>query len=135
MAADSKLQKLTEENRRLAAKLAEASEILRALRSGEVDALVSLGNDAVYAVQLIALAVDQAETYIESLSLLLERVCHATGWVYGEAWATSENRRALQRTPVWHGANADAIRVREAIAGVSTNPALDVMLQSLRSAA
>ena len=65
MAADSKLQKLTDENRRLAARLAEAQEILRALRIGEVDALVSSGNDAVYAVQLIALAVDQAETYME----------------------------------------------------------------------
>jgi two-component sensor histidine kinase/PAS domain-containing protein len=135
MAADSKLQKLTEENRRLAAGLAEAQEILRALRSGEVDALVSSGNDAVYAVQLIALAVDQAETYIESLALLLERLCHATGWVYGEAWATSENRRALQRTPAWYGPDSDAIRLHESVGGVSTNPALDIMLQALRSGA
>src|SRR5262245_28115351 len=133
MAADPR-QKLTEENRRLSAELAEAHEILRALRSGEVDALVSLGNDAVYAVQLIALAVDQAETYLESLSLLLERVCHATGWIYGEAWATSENWRALQRTPVWYGANTNAIRMRESVSGLATNPALDIMLQSLRSA-
>jgi PAS domain S-box-containing protein len=133
MAADPKLQKLTEENRRLSAQLAEAQEILRALRSGEVDALVSLGNDAIYAVQLIALAVDQAETYLESLSLLLERVCHATGWLYGEAWATSENRRALQRTPIWYGVDADVLRVRESVARLSTNPALDIMLQSLRS--
>jgi hypothetical protein len=133
MATDSKLQKLTEETRRLAAELAEAREILRALRSGEVDALVSSGNDAVYAVQLIALAVDQAETYLESLALLLKRLCHVTGWIYGEAWATSENRRALQRTPAWYGADADAIRLRESVAGLATNPALDIMLQSLRS--
>ena len=133
MSTDARLQKLAEENRRLAEELEEAQEILRALRGGEIDALVSSGNDAVYAVQLIALAVDKAETYLESLALLLKKVCDATNWTYGEAWAASENRRSLQRTPAWFGTDVDAVRLHESLTFLPLPVAEASMLQALRA--
>ena len=82
MNADPRLQQLTEENQLLAARLAEAEEVLRALRNGQADALVGAEGDAVYGVQLIALAVDQADTYEEALGLLLRKLCQSTDWSY-----------------------------------------------------
>jgi two-component sensor histidine kinase len=113
--------RLEAENRRLAAELAEAQEILRALRKGEVDALVGSESDSVYAVQLIALAVDKAETYNDALALLIGRLCDATRSDYCEAWAVTPTRRSLRRTPAWCGWGADAVRLHEAMA----NPALE----------
>jgi PAS domain S-box-containing protein len=106
---------LSAENRRLATELAETREVLRAIRRGEVDALVSSEAEAVYAIQLAALAVEKAETYVESLSLLLRQLCLRGGWEYGEAWAASTDRRRLQRTSAWYGGSSDAIRLRESI--------------------
>jgi len=133
MATDTKQQKLIEENRRLAAEVAETREILRALRSGEVDALVGSGNDAVYAVQLIALAIDRAETYLDSLVLLLDRLCRGLGWVYGEAWTAAENRWSLQPTTAWCGTDSDAVRLHESMALLPVPTADESLLQALRS--
>src|SRR5262249_19570386 len=122
-----------EENRRLAAEVAETREILRALRSGEVDALVGSGNDAVYAVQLIALAIDRAETYLDSLVLLLDRLCRGLGWVYGEAWTAAENGWSLQPTTAWCGTDSDAVRLHESMALLPVPTADESLLQALRS--
>ena len=115
------IRKVEAENRRLKAELAETHDILRALRRGEVDALVSSESDAVYAVQLIALAVDKAENYLDALALLIRRLCEATHSDYCEAWAVTPNRRSLQSVPAWCGA-ADAIRLHEAAAGAASDP-------------
>ena len=133
MATDTRQHKLAEENRRLTADLAEAHEILRALRSGEVDALVSSGSDSIYAVQLIALAIDKAETYLEALELLLDGLCRGQGWVYGEAWTTAENRWSLQPTSVWCGTDKDAVRLHESLTSLPTPLAEESLLQALRS--
>jgi two-component sensor histidine kinase len=122
MGARPSASKLAEENRRLAAELAEAQDILRALRKGEVDALVGSDSDSIYAVQLIALAVDKAETYIDALALLMGRVCEAIGGDYCEAWAVGPNRRSLRRTPAWCGTGADAVRVHEAMTEAPADP-------------
>ncbi|HUF82369.1 MAG TPA: histidine kinase dimerization/phosphoacceptor domain -containing protein, partial [Burkholderiales bacterium] len=113
--AESTARGLAAENRRLAMELAETREVLRAIRRGEVDALVSSEADAVYTIQLAALAVDKAETYLESLSLLLRQLCLGGGWEYGEAWAASTDRQRLHRTSAWYGGCSDAIRLRESI--------------------
>jgi PAS domain S-box-containing protein len=114
-ATESRLRDLSAENRRIATELAETREVLRAIRRGEVDALVSSEADAVYAIQLAALAVEKAETYLESLSLLLRQLCLRGGWEYGEAWSASKDRRSLHRTSAWYGGSSDAIRLRESI--------------------
>ena len=112
---ESRLRDLAAENRRIATELAETREVLRAIRRGEVDALVSSEADAVYAIQLAALAVEKAETYLESLSLLLRQLCLRGGWEYGEAWSASKDRQRLHRTSAWYGGSSDAIRLRESI--------------------
>src|SRR5262245_53145898 len=117
---------------RLEAELAEAREILRALRNGEVDALVGEEFDSVYAIRLIALAVDRAETYIDALALLMGKLCDATGSDYCEAWAVTPNRRSLQRTPVWCGSGADAVRMHDALAGPEADPPV-ALLDAFRS--
>lgn len=113
--SESTLRDLSAENRRLALELAETREVLRAIRRGEVDALVSSEADAVYAIQLAALAVEKAETYQESLSLLIKQLCLRGGWEYGEAWAASRDGRRLHRINAWYGGSSDAIRLRESI--------------------
>jgi two-component sensor histidine kinase/PAS domain-containing protein len=115
METDVKLNDLSRENRRLAIELAETREVLRAIRRGEVDALVSSGGDALYGIQLAALAIDKAESYADSLVWLLQQLCVAGGWEYGEAWAASSDRRSLHRTKAWYGGNSDAIRLRECV--------------------
>jgi two-component sensor histidine kinase/PAS domain-containing protein len=115
METDVKLNDLSRENRRLAIELAETREVLRAIRRGEVDALVSSGGDALYGIQLAALAIDKAESYADSLVWLLKQLCAAGGWEYGEAWAASSDRRSLHRTKAWYGGNSDAIRLRECV--------------------
>jgi two-component sensor histidine kinase len=115
MDTDMKLTDLSRENRRLAMELAETREVLRAIRRGEVDALVSSSGDALYGIQLAALAIDKAESYADSLVLLLKQLCVAGGWEYGEAWAASSDRRSLHRTRAWYGGNSDAIRLRECV--------------------
>jgi two-component sensor histidine kinase/PAS domain-containing protein len=115
MDTDMKLTNLSRENRRLAIELAETREVLRAIRRGEVDALVSSGGDALYGIQLAALAIDKAESYADSLVLLLKQLCVAGGWEYGEAWAASSDRRSLHHTKAWYGGNSDAIRLRECV--------------------
>jgi two-component sensor histidine kinase len=123
MAAGSNTaSRLAAENWRLTAELAEARDILRALRNGEVDALVGAEYDSIYVVQLIALAVDKAETYVDSLALLMGRLCDATRSDYCEAWAVTPNRRSLQRTPVWCGSGGDAVRIKEAAGGAEADP-------------
>lgn len=126
------LQALESENRRLAAELAEAQEILHALRRGEVDALVGSEFDSVYAVQLIALAVDRADTYMDALALLVGRVCETTRGDYCEAWAVTPDQRSLRPAPAWCGTGADAVRLHEAmgIAGVVPPAALLEVFQS-----
>ena len=118
METDTKTTNLSRENRRLAMELAETREVLRAIRRGEVDAVVSSGGDALYGIQLAALGIDKAETYTDSLILLLRQLCVAGSWEYGEAWAASSDRRSLHRTKAWYGANSDAIRLRECIVRV-----------------
>ena len=115
METDVKPTDLSRENRRLAIELAETREVLRAIRRGEVDALVSSSGDALYGIQLAALAIDKAESYADSLVLLLKQLCVAGGWEYGEAWAASSDRRSLHRTKAWYGGNSDAIRLRECV--------------------
>ena len=100
---ESRLRDLAAENRRIATELSETREVLRAIRRGEVDALVSSEADAVYAIQLAALAVEKAETYLESLSLLLRQLCLRGGWEYGEAWSASKDRQRLHRMSAWYG--------------------------------
>jgi two-component sensor histidine kinase/PAS domain-containing protein len=114
--AVARARELVEQNRRLALELAESREILRAIRRGEVDALVSSEADALYAIQLAALAIDRAETYLDSLALLLKQLCLAGGWLYGEAWAASSDRKRLRRTGAWYGGCTDAVRLHECIA-------------------
>jgi two-component sensor histidine kinase len=118
MDTDTKLTDLSRENRRLAIELAETRDVLRAIRRGEVDALVSSGGDALYGIQLAALGIDKAETYVDSLVLLLRQICVAGGWQYGEAWAASSDRQSLHRTSAWYGGDSDAIRLRECIVRV-----------------
>lgn len=113
--AGRSVKELADENRRLARELAEAREVLGAIRGGEVDAIVSLEADSVYAIHVAALAVDRAETYEESLQLLLRQLCLAGGWLYGEAWAATSDRQSLQRTRAWYGGSSDAIRLHENI--------------------
>jgi two-component sensor histidine kinase len=124
--------KLAAENWRLTAELAEARDILRALRNGEVDALVGAEYDSIYVIQLIALAVDKAETYVDSLALLMSKLCDATRSDYCEAWAVTPNRRSIQRTPVWCGSGGDAFRMQELVNAPETDPPA-VLLDTFRT--
>jgi two-component sensor histidine kinase/PAS domain-containing protein len=123
MGVDTSQHDLIRENQSLAAELTEARELLYALRKGEVDALVSSEGDAVYGIQLIALAVDEAETYVDALSIVLKKLCEATGFVYGDAWATTSNGRTLERTSAWYGACSEAVMLHESLARLAVDPA------------
>ena len=114
--------RLAAENWRLTAELAETRDILRALRNGEVDALVGAEYNSIYVIQLIALAVDKAETYVDSLALLMGKLCDATRSDYCEAWAVTPNRRSLQRAPVWCGSGGEPVRMPEAAGGPDPDP-------------
>jgi two-component sensor histidine kinase/PAS domain-containing protein len=128
MIAESTARELAAQNRRLALELAEAREILRAIRRGEVDALVSSESDALYTIQLAALAIDRAETYLDSLALLLKQLCLTGGWLYGEAWAASSDRKRLRRTGAWYGGCSDAVRLHECIARLMFDEAAEFPL-------
>jgi PAS domain S-box-containing protein len=131
----STLRDLSAENRRLAMELAETREVLRAIRRGEVDALVSSEADAVYAIQLAALAVEKAETYQESLSLLTRQLCLRGGWEYGEAWGASRDGQRLHRINAWYGGSSDAIRLRESIVRLLFDEAVHAnVMKAMRTA-
>lgn len=133
MGVDASLQDLIRENESLTAELAEARDLLQALRQGRVDALVSSEGDAVYGVQLIALAVDEAESYLDALALLVKKLCESTGFLYGEAWAMTSNGATLERTNAWHGGCTDAIMLHESVTGLALDPPDASLLHTLRS--
>jgi PAS domain S-box-containing protein len=134
--SESTLRGLSAENRRLTMELAETREVLRAIRRGEVDALVSSEADAVYAIQLAALAVEKAETYQESLSLLTRQLCLRGGWEYGEAWGASRDGQRLHRINAWYGGSSDAIRLRESIVRLLFDEAVHAnVMKAMRTAA
>jgi two-component sensor histidine kinase/PAS domain-containing protein len=124
---------LIRENQRLAAELAEARELLHAVRKGEVDALVSSEGDAIYAIQLMALAVEEAETYADALAIVVKKLCEVTGCVYGEAWAATSNGQALERTNAWYGACSQAVFLHESVAGLALDAPEAALMQTLRS--
>lgn len=127
------LPELIRENQRLAAELAEARDLLHAVRKGEVDALVSSEGDAIYAIQLMALAVDEAENYVDALAIVLKRLCEVTGCIYGEAWAAASNGQALERTGAWYGACSQAIFLHESVAGLALDLPEASLMETLRS--
>jgi PAS domain S-box-containing protein len=127
------LPELIRENQRLAVELAEARDLLNAVRKGEVDALVSSEGDAIYAIQLMALAVDEAQSYVDALAVVVKRLCEVTGCIYGEAWAATSNGRALERTSAWHGACSQAIFLHESVAGLTLDLPEASLVEALRS--
>jgi PAS domain S-box-containing protein len=133
MGADLSAQDLVRQNQNLAAELAEARELLHAVRKGEVDALVSSEGDAVYGIQLMALAVDDAETYVDALSIVVRKLCETTGFAYGEAWAAASNGQAVERTNAWYGACSQAILLHESVAGLALDAPEASVMQALRS--
>jgi PAS domain S-box-containing protein len=131
MGVDTTQHDLVRENQSLAAELAEARALIYALRRGEVDALVSSEGDAVYGIQLIALAVDEAHTYVDALTIVLKKLCEATGFVYGDAWAMTSNGRTLERTSAWYGACSEAVVLRESLARLVVDPPDASLMQAL----
>jgi PAS domain S-box-containing protein len=127
------LPELVRENQRLAAELAEARDLLNAVRRGEVDALVSSEGDAIYAIQLMALAVDEAQSYVDALAIVVKRLCEVTGCIYGEAWAATSNGLALERTSAWYGACSQAIFLHESVAGLTLDLPEASLVEALRS--
>lgn len=127
------LPDLIRENQRLAAELAEARDLVYAVRKGEVDALVSSEGDTIYGIQLTALAVDEAESYVAALAVVVKKLCEVTGCVYGEAWAATSNGHALERTNAWHGACSQAIFLHESVAGLALDAPDDSLMETLRS--
>lgn len=52
----------------------------------------------------LALAVSQCPDLPAAVRLVLDRLCSATGWPYGEVWIPSEDGRLLELGPVYSGA-------------------------------
>lgn len=59
----------------------------------------------------MALAIAEAATPDEALSLVLQRICQFTGWHYGEVWLPRVNPKqapTLICSPLWYSHDADA---------------------------
>lgn len=58
--------------------------------------------DEIQFLQNIMQAIGESRDFYSALGVTLYKVCEATGWVYGEAWAPDSDGRALKRCTEWH---------------------------------
>ena len=57
-------------------------------------------------LQSTSLAVAEAEDFNAALLVVIQSVCGATGWDYGETWIPDINNTKLKLGPVWHGGDS-----------------------------
>ncbi|TLD42105.1 MAG: histidine kinase [Candidatus Jettenia ecosi] len=53
-------------------------------------------------LQLIALEITEAENFHDALFVVLRNLCEFTGWIYGEVWLPSADKKYLERHMAWH---------------------------------
>ncbi|GJQ45159.1 MAG: GAF domain-containing protein [Candidatus Jettenia caeni] len=53
-------------------------------------------------LQSIALEIAEAENSHDALSVVLRNLCEFTGWIYGEVWLSSPDKKYLERHMAWH---------------------------------
>lgn len=54
-------------------------------------------------LQTITAEVGQAKDVHAALRIVLQRLCEATGWVYGQAWLPRADGACLEHSPAWYG--------------------------------
>jgi PAS domain-containing protein len=53
-------------------------------------------------LQNIMKTIGESGDFYSALSVILYKVCKATGWVYGEAWVPDSDGKSLKRCTEWH---------------------------------
>ena len=53
-------------------------------------------------LQSVIFALGQTHGVVPALAIVVEGVCKAAGWAFGEAWIPREDGSRLERGPVWH---------------------------------
>ncbi len=53
-------------------------------------------------LQALILAVGEAENLHDALVIALDKVCNATGWIYGEAWISHQSGKYLERDHTYY---------------------------------
>lgn len=82
--------------------LAELAKMRRCLEDLEAsEAQRRQAEEEVGLLQTLIIAINNAGDLNEALAAALQRICHLTGWVYGEAWLPSSDGSVLERSPVW----------------------------------
>ncbi|MDX1527131.1 MAG: PAS domain S-box protein [Gammaproteobacteria bacterium] len=76
-------------------------------------------NAALRLVQSIAGSILQTEDPNIAIETVLKEICHATGWVLGEAWIPDSDGKRLQRGPSWHGDDSALRRFSEQSRAIS----------------
>lgn len=64
-------------------------------------------------LQSIALEIAEAENFHDALSVVLRNLCEFTGWVYGEVWLPSPDKKYLECHMAWHTDSRELEEFRE----------------------
>lgn len=79
----------------------ELAEMRRCLEDLEAsEAQRRQAEEEVGLLQTLILAINNAGDLNDALSAALQRICHLTGWVYGEAWLPSSDGTVLEMSPI-----------------------------------
>jgi PAS domain S-box-containing protein len=65
-------------------------------------------------LQTLTRGVRDSDTVDKVFSVVIRRICEATGWALGEVWVPSADQAALELGPAWHGATPGAAGFRAA---------------------
>ena len=74
----------------------------------------------------IAIAVAEAQDMDTAFSIILQKVCEATGWVYGEMWVPDARGQILESSPAWYSSNEGLDKFRELSQGYTFAPGVGI---------
>ncbi|MBI2878062.1 MAG: response regulator [Candidatus Tectomicrobia bacterium] len=73
-------------------------------------------------LQTMTLAINKSEGLHDALLVVLRKVCHVTGWVFGEAWVPRPDGTLLEQSPAWYSRVEELERFRTASEGFTFPP-------------
>lgn len=76
--------------------------IERELREASMRRERKRAEEEVQLLHKLGLAISEAEDFERALGVVLNELCSAAGWIYGEAWVPDAETNELKSSPVWY---------------------------------